>query len=73
MPVEYIDVMKCDGCAKCIESCATDVLRLDSKTGKVYTAYPEDCTSCSLCETDCPLDAIRVSFVTHIPRELLPY
>jgi len=73
LPVEKIDLHKCDGCALCIESCAADVLRLNSETGKVYVAYPEDCFSCSLCANDCPREAIQVSFVTHIPRELLPY
>ncbi len=73
MPVERIDLDKCNGCGLCIESCSTDVLRLNENTGKVFVAYPEDCHSCSLCVADCPLGAIEVSFVTHIPPELLPY
>ncbi|MBI4332672.1 MAG: ferredoxin family protein [Chloroflexi bacterium] len=73
MPVERIDLEKCDGCAVCVESCSTDVLRMKEQTGKVYAAYPEDCHSCSLCAADCPVGAIQVSFVTHIPKELLPY
>ncbi len=73
MPVEKIDLEKCNGCGLCIESCSTDVLRLDNRTGKVYIAYSDDCHSCSLCAADCPPGAITVSFVTHIPEELLPY
>lgn len=73
MAIENIDQERCTGCEICIESCSTDVLRMDERTGKAYIAYPKDCHSCSLCESDCPEGAIRVSFITIIPQKLLPY
>lgn len=47
----------CNGCGVCVDSCPTDVLRLDSG-GKATAAYPQDCQACFLCIIDCPVDAI---------------
>ena len=48
----------CTGCGACINSCPTDVIRMDA--GKARVAYPADCQGCFLCEFDCPVDAILV-------------
>ncbi|MBI4529260.1 MAG: ferredoxin family protein [Deltaproteobacteria bacterium] len=57
----YVDVNRsaCAGCGLCIETCPTDVLRLD-KESKAFMAYPEDCQGCFVCQWDCAYEAIRV-------------
>ena len=74
-------MQKCDFCADrwsqgkkpiCVDSCPVDAIRLDEQ-GKPFLAYPDDCTSCLLCETDCPVNAINVVMRVQIPTELLPY
>jgi NAD-dependent dihydropyrimidine dehydrogenase PreA subunit len=56
-----IDKVACKGCAVCVESCPTDVIRMETETGKATIVYPADCQVCFLCEFDCPVDAILVS------------
>jgi NAD-dependent dihydropyrimidine dehydrogenase PreA subunit len=60
MTIKYIDRDLCDGCGICVESCPTDVIRLNGDT-KAVIAYPDDCQTCYLCEEDCPQEAIAVS------------
>jgi NAD-dependent dihydropyrimidine dehydrogenase PreA subunit len=67
MSVERIDLELCNGCGICVNSCATDVLRLDAKTNKAYVAYPEECNNCDYCELDCPTNAIYISPERHMP------
>ena len=55
-----IDASRCDGCAVCVDSCPTDVLRMDAASGKAVVAYPRDCHVCFLCHNDCPQKAITV-------------
>jgi NAD-dependent dihydropyrimidine dehydrogenase PreA subunit len=63
-----IDLDLCDGCGICIDSCPTDVLRLDTGSEKVTVAYANDCQACYLCQDDCPQKAIVVSFSSQNPR-----
>lgn len=58
-PTVEINVAACTGCSVCVDVCPTDVLRLDARR-LAYTAYPEDCQGCFLCEFDCAFEAIRV-------------
>jgi NAD-dependent dihydropyrimidine dehydrogenase PreA subunit len=58
--IEKIDLEKCTGCGKCIESCSLDVIRLDEKQEKAVIKYLEDCMTCYSCERDCPEGAIYV-------------
>jgi len=44
-PKIKIDAAQCSGCGICVPSCPVDVIRMDEKTGKAYTAYPDDCPS----------------------------
>ena len=57
----------CIGCGICVQSCPTDVLRRDAKTGKAVIRYPEDCQICHLCRMYCPVDAITISADKTIP------
>ncbi|MBN1367889.1 MAG: ferredoxin family protein [Dehalococcoidales bacterium] len=68
MAIEKIDESLCNGCGKCIASCANDVFRMDEKTKKPKIVYPEDCSMCMMCEIDCPKHAVYVS-----PTERYPY
>ena len=58
MAIEQIDHQKCNLCLKCVEVCPMDVFRTIGRV--VYTAYPEDCMCCYLCELECPVEAIFV-------------
>jgi len=59
MPVEVrIDERVCTGCGACVDSCPTDVIRMNDK--KAFVKYAEDCQGCFMCEFDCPVNAIYV-------------
>ncbi|MFC2056775.1 ferredoxin family protein [Chloroflexota bacterium] len=60
MPIEKIDIYKCNGCKTCVDACPADVIRFDENKGVPYIAYPEDCDFCFLCEDTCPLNCIYV-------------
>jgi NAD-dependent dihydropyrimidine dehydrogenase PreA subunit len=62
-----IDQIACTGCTACVESCPTDVIRMNS-SHKAEAVYAEDCQVCFLCEFDCPVDAIRV-FPRGVPAQ----
>ena len=50
----------CTGCGVCVDTCPTDVLRLDAASGRPIMAYALDCEACFICQFDCPYEAIRV-------------
>ena len=60
MTIEKIDDDLCLGCGVCINSCPTDVIRMNEKSGKAEIRYPEECTLCAVCEMDCSEGAIYV-------------
>jgi NAD-dependent dihydropyrimidine dehydrogenase PreA subunit len=39
--------------------------------GRMFYIHPDECVSCGLCESICPVDAIRS--VAHLPPELAAY
>jgi NAD-dependent dihydropyrimidine dehydrogenase PreA subunit len=59
MPRVEVNRDACTGCGICVETCPTDVLRLD-QSEKACMAYAEDCQGCFVCEWDCAYEAIRV-------------
>lgn len=59
MPSVEVNKAACTGCAVCVETCPTDVLRLDQEQ-KAFMAYAEDCQGCFICQWDCSFEAIRV-------------
>ena len=63
MAIERIDPELCNGCGICIESCITDVIRMDEIHKKAVIQYPDECMDCLCCELDCPTKAIYVSTV----------
>jgi NAD-dependent dihydropyrimidine dehydrogenase PreA subunit len=67
MTIERIDAKLCDGCGICVNSCATDVIRMDESRHKAVIKYPLECNNCGYCELDCPQHAIHVSPERHSP------
>lgn len=57
----------CIGCNTCVQTCPTDVIRMDKKTQKAVIQYVEDCQICHLCRLYCPVDAITISPEKSIP------
>ncbi|GAB4376956.1 MAG: 4Fe-4S binding protein [Calditrichia bacterium] len=65
MPIEKIS--GCIGCKTCVQTCPTDVIRMDESSGRAKIAYPEDCQICHLCRLYCPVDAITITPEKSIP------
>ncbi|MEH0019575.1 MAG: ferredoxin family protein [Desulfobacter sp.] len=65
MTIQKID--GCIGCGTCVQTCPTDVIRMDEKGQKAFIAYPDDCQLCHLCRMYCPEDAITVSSGKTVP------
>lgn len=59
MPRVEVNRIACTGCGVCVETCPTDVLRLDAEK-KAIMAYSEDCQGCFICQWDCSFEAVRV-------------
>lgn len=56
MAIASINEDTCIGCGECVVSCPMDVIRMDKKTKKPVIKYPQDCQTCHLCESFCPVD-----------------
>lgn len=61
MSIERIDADLCTGCGCCVDSCSTDVIRMDDERCIAVIRYPQDCIICHFCALDCPVDAVTVS------------
>lgn len=61
------DIRGCIGCGECVQSCPTDVIRLDKNSEKAVIMYVEDCQICHLCRMYCPVDAITIAPEKSIP------
>lgn len=61
MAIGSIDERLCTGCGVCVNSCPSDVIRLDADGRTAVIAYPRDCTLCGWCQADCPERAIHIS------------
>lgn len=48
---------QCIGCAKCVEVCPGNLIKLDA-SGKANIRYPRDCWGCTSCIKECPRNAI---------------
>jgi NAD-dependent dihydropyrimidine dehydrogenase PreA subunit len=57
----------CDGCGICVNSCPTDVIRMDEESKKAIIKYLEECMLCELCSFHCPTKAIAVTPVKTAP------
>ena len=56
MTIENIDMETCIGCGECVQSCPMDVIRMDETTKKPVIKYLQDCQTCHLCESFCPVE-----------------
>lgn len=54
-----VDENKCNGCAKCLEVCPHEVLRM--KAGKITIADRDACMECGACARNCPWSALLVT------------
>jgi len=57
----------CIGCGTCVQTCPTDVIRIDPKSRKAVIKYVADCQICHLCRMYCPVDAITITPEKSIP------
>jgi NAD-dependent dihydropyrimidine dehydrogenase PreA subunit len=64
--IESIDFSLCNGCGLCIDSCMSDVIRMDDETDRPTIKYPDDCAACLVCQIDCPQNAISASSKTRV-------
>ena len=53
-----LDVSKCNGCLKCVETCPFGVFK--AETDKVTVSNPQNCHLCLACEIQCPTKAIKI-------------
>lgn len=57
----------CVGCGTCVETCPTDVIRMNLETNIAEITYPEACQICHLCRMYCPENAITIRPDKSIP------
>ena len=67
MAIQSVDTRKCIGCKTCVSTCPMDVFRMNEKTEKAVTTYPDDCQLCQLCCVYCPKQAITVTPEKQMP------
>jgi len=53
-----LDLNKCNGCLKCVETCPFGVFK--AETDKVTVSNPQNCHLCLACEIQCPTKAIKI-------------
>jgi NAD-dependent dihydropyrimidine dehydrogenase PreA subunit len=56
-----INFAACTGCVKCYQGCPTDVFRWNADIARPIVAFPDDCSSCYVCEDLCPVDCIHIA------------
>ena len=58
----HVDTARCTGCGRCVAACAPRVLSLETLRWRKSAVLHETdgCTGCSLCERQCPFDAIAM-------------
>ncbi|WP_116953085.1 4Fe-4S binding protein [Jiangella endophytica] len=59
--IELISAERCIGCDLCIRVCPTDVFDAAAGGGVPVIARQDDCQTCFMCESRCPVDAMYVA------------
>ena len=67
MAIDMIDPRTYIGCGTCVQSCPTDVIRMNEETQHAVIMYPEDCQICYMCANFCPVDAITITDDKYMP------
>ncbi|KAA3659567.1 MAG: 4Fe-4S dicluster domain-containing protein [Chloroflexi bacterium] len=67
MAISLIDPRTCIGCETCVDTCPTDVIRMNKETEHAVIMYPEECQICNMCVNFCPVDAITVTEEKYMP------
>jgi len=53
-----LDLNKCNGCLKCVETCPFGVFKAEAD--EVTVSNPQNCHLCLACEIQCPTNAIKI-------------
>jgi adenylylsulfate reductase, subunit B len=53
-----IDLQKCIGCSKCIETCPGNLI-FKNDNSKAFIKYPNQCWGCCACVKECNFEAIK--------------
>jgi NAD-dependent dihydropyrimidine dehydrogenase PreA subunit len=61
MAIGLIDPRTCIGCGTCVETCPTDVIRMNGETQRAVIAYPGNRQICNMCVNYCPVNAITIT------------
>lgn len=52
-----VDLVKCNGCATCVEACPSEALKVEDEK----ICVDEDaCVDCGLCVDECPTEALSM-------------
>jgi NAD-dependent dihydropyrimidine dehydrogenase PreA subunit len=61
-----IDMLKCNSCGICEDSCPLDVIHFRDKEQIPWIRYPDECWHCGSCRQECPQQAIKILFPLKI-------
>jgi formate hydrogenlyase subunit 6/NADH:ubiquinone oxidoreductase subunit I len=67
IPIPELDLVRCDGCGRCVEVCPDQALQLVG--GRPRLVADSDCTYCGRCEDTCPTGALALVYEIVIGGE----
>jgi ferredoxin len=64
MYVVTVDVVKCEACGDCVDTCPNELIAMVEENGKQYAMFkgdPDECIGCYSCESGCEEGAIAIT------------